>query len=79
MGIIEALSSYSITFPHIHSTHLLVILLGVVVDDVEEAELVDTLGGGDDTEPVTELLLLQELLGPAIDVSLQSWSILRGI
>lgn len=45
--------------------HLLIILLGLVVDDVEEAELVNTLGGGDDTEPVTELLLLEELLGAA--------------
>jgi hypothetical protein len=53
-----------------HSTNpLLVILLSLVVDDVEEAELVDTLGGGDDTEPVTELLLLQELLGPTNPVS----------
>ena len=45
------------------STRLLVILLSLVVDDVEELELVDTLGGGDDTEPVTELHLLEELLG----------------
>lgn len=45
------------------ATRLLVIVLSLVVDDVEEAELVDTLGGGNDTEPVTELLLLEELLG----------------
>ena len=43
--------------------YLLIILLGLVVDNIEEAELVNTLGGGDDTEPVTELLLLEELLG----------------
>ena len=43
--------------------NLLLIILSLVVDDVEEAELVDTLGGGDDTEPVTEMLLLEELLG----------------
>lgn len=43
--------------------HLLLLLLTLVIDDVEEAELVDTLGGGDDTEPVTKLLLLEELLG----------------
>lgn len=43
---------------------LLVILIRLVVDDVEEAELVYALGGGDDAEPVTELLLLEELLGP---------------
>jgi hypothetical protein len=46
------------------TTHLLLILLSLVVDDVVEAELVDTLGGGDDAEPVTELLLLEVLLGP---------------
>lgn len=42
--------------------HLLIVILSLVVDDVEEAELVDTLGGGHDTEPVTKLLLLEELL-----------------
>lgn len=47
-------------------TDLLVILLSLVVDDVVEAELIDTLGGGDDTEPVTELLLLQVLLGAIV-------------
>jgi hypothetical protein len=44
--------------------NLLLILLSLVVDDVVEAELVDALGGRDDTEPVTELLLLEVLLGP---------------
>jgi hypothetical protein len=43
--------------------NLLVVLVGLVVDNVEEAELVDALRGGDDAEPVTELLLLEELLG----------------
>ena len=47
------------------TTHLILILIGLVVDDVEEAELVHALRGGDDAEPVTELLLLEELLGPA--------------
>jgi hypothetical protein len=45
---------------------LLVIILGLVVDHVEEAELVDALGGGNDAEPVTELLLLEELLGAGV-------------
>jgi hypothetical protein len=40
-----------------------------VVDDVVEAELVDTLGGGDDAEPVTELLLLEVLLGAVVSTS----------
>ncbi len=43
---------------------LLVIILVLVVDDVVELELVDTGRGGDDAEPVAELLLLEELLGP---------------
>lgn len=55
------------SFQVVLETTLLVILVSIVVDDVEELELVDTLGGGDDTEPVTELLLLEELLGPGDD------------
>lgn len=47
--------------------HLLVVLVGLVVDDVEELELVNTSGGGDDSEPVTKLLLLEELLCPVFD------------
>lgn len=43
---------------------LLVVVISLVVDDVEELELVHSLRGGDDTEPVTELHLLQEFLGP---------------
>ena len=53
----------------IRTMHLVLILLGIVVDDVEEAELVHALGGRHDAEPVTELLLLEELLGPAVIVS----------
>jgi hypothetical protein len=45
-------------------TNLVLILISLLVDDVVEAELVDALGGGNDAEPVTELLLLEELLGP---------------
>lgn len=49
-------------------SRLLVIIISLVVNDVEELELVNTLGGGDDTQPVTELHLLQELLGPAMHI-----------
>ena len=45
--------------------HLLVILVRLVVNDVEEAKLVHSLRGRDYAEPVTELLLLEELLGAA--------------
>jgi hypothetical protein len=48
----------------IATTRLLVVLLSLVVDDVEELELVHALGGRDNAEPVTELHLFEELLGP---------------
>lgn len=54
------------------ATRLFLIILSLVVDDVVEAELVDTLGGGDDTEPVTELLLLEVLLGA--ELKKRKWS-----
>jgi hypothetical protein len=54
-----------VTLENTSATRLLVILLISVVDDVEEAELVNTLGGRNDAEPITELLLLEELLGAA--------------
>ena len=51
---------------HCNLFRLLVVLVSLVVDDVEEAELVNTLGGGNDAEPVTKLLLLEELLRPTL-------------
>ena len=45
------------------------ILLGVSVD-VEEADLVLVLGGGNNTEELTDLLLLEVLLGEVLEVSL---------
>lgn len=58
---------------------LLVVVISLVVDDVEELELVHSLRGRDDTEPVTELHLLQELLGPVarnitVSILLQMYS-----
>jgi hypothetical protein len=38
----------------------------LIVHDVVEAEFVNTLGGRHDAEPVTELLLLEVFLGPAL-------------
>jgi hypothetical protein len=43
---------------------LLVIILALLVDDIEEAQLIDALAGRDDTQPIAQLLLLEELLGP---------------
>jgi hypothetical protein len=54
---------------HCNLFRLLVVLVSLVVDDVEELELVDTARGGDDAEPVTELLLLEELLGQVLEVA----------
>lgn len=48
----------------------LVLNLILVVRDVEELDLVTLLGGGDDTEPVTELLLAEVLLGQVLEVTL---------
>jgi hypothetical protein len=53
----------------INTIHLLVILIRLIIDNVEEPQLIDTLGRRHDTEPVTELLLLEELLCAIITVS----------
>jgi len=60
--------SLSIT-AFVAANHLLIILLIGVVDNVEEAELVDTLGRRYDTEPISQLLLLEELLCPNPKIS----------
>ena len=49
---------------------LFVILLIVLVGDVEVTELVGALVRGNDTEPVAELVLLEELLGKVLEVTL---------
>lgn len=49
-----------------HTSHLLVIILLGVVDDVEETELVDTLARRYHAKPVAELLLLEVLLRPVV-------------
>jgi hypothetical protein len=54
---------------HCNLFRLLVVLVSLVVDDVEELELVDTARGRDNAEPVTELLLLEELLGQVLEVT----------
>jgi hypothetical protein len=50
-------------------TTLLVFLLSLVVHNVEELELVNALGRRHDTQPVTKLLLLEELLRPRTEES----------
>jgi len=63
--VVVASPILSIVRPSMKTSRLLLVILSLVVDDVEEAELVNTLGGGNDAEPVTELLLLEELLSAA--------------
>lgn len=47
-------------------SYLLVIFISVIVNNVEESELIDTLACRNDSQPISQLLLLQELLGPTI-------------
>lgn len=60
--------------PGLLTPNLILILISLVVDDVVESQFVNTLGDGDDTEPVTELLLLEELLGPAHTISVRRYT-----
>jgi hypothetical protein len=48
---------------------LVLLLLTLLANDVEELEGVLALVGGDDAEPVTKLLLLEELLCQVLDVA----------
>jgi len=48
---------------------LLVILLLIVTNNIVEPKLIHALAGADNTEPVTELLLLQKLLGQVLEVA----------
>jgi hypothetical protein len=60
-------STYAIPNPSKSpESRLLVIIIGVIIDDVEELELVVALRGSDDAEPVAELHLLEELLGTVV-------------
>ena len=45
---------------------LLIILLIGIINNVEESQLINTLGGGDNSEPISQLLLLEELLRPIL-------------
>src|ERR1700760_1528393 len=42
--------------------HLVVVLITLIIDHVVESQLVHALVGGDDAQPVTKLLFLEELL-----------------
>lgn len=48
---------------------LVLLLITLLTNNVEELEAVLALAGADDTEPVTELLLLEKLLGQVLEVA----------
>lgn len=49
-----------------YSSHhsLFIVVITFIVDDIEESELVDALAHADNPQPIPQLLLLEELLGP---------------
>ena len=51
------------------SISLLIIVILLVLHDVEEPKLIDALARANNTEPITQLLLLQELLGEVLEVA----------
>merc|ERR1711934_683031 len=56
-------------------TSLFVVVLGIVVRDVEVAQLVHALRRGNDVHIVAQLLLLQVLLGQVLEVALREWEL----
>ena len=52
-----------------YRTHLLIIVISILVDNVEEAQLVDTLAGADHPQPIAQLLFLEELLRQVLQIS----------
>jgi len=53
----------------VRRTHLLVIILTLIVYNVEESQLIDTLASRNDPQPISQLLLLEELLRQVLQVS----------
>jgi hypothetical protein len=53
--------------------HLLLVLLLIICVDDEVAKLVRVLIGGNDVQPITEVVLLEVLLGKVLQVSLGEW------
>jgi len=47
---------------------LLIVLILIVSHNIVEPKLINTLRGADDPQPVTQLLLLEELLSQVLDV-----------
>jgi len=56
-------------------TRLLLLLLAIITGDVIETELVDILRGCDNSNPVSEGVLLQELFSEVLKVPLREWNV----
>jgi hypothetical protein len=49
--------------------HLVIILISLLIHHIEESELVDTLACSHNSQPVTQLLLLEEFFRPGISLA----------
>ena len=49
--------------------HLLVIILRILTNNVVEPKLINTLGSRHNPQPITQLLLLQKLLGQVLEIT----------
>ncbi|MBY8978551.1 hypothetical protein KHP62_22390, partial [Rhodobacteraceae bacterium NNCM2] len=59
---------YHLSILDVICNHLFIILLSIITNNVEESQFVNALGGGDNTEPISQLVLLEELLGQVLEV-----------
>lgn len=58
--------------PTVSYSYSFIIIIRLIVDDVEEAKLVDALARADDAEPIAQLLFLEEFLRAVLCVD-QRW------
>ena len=57
--------------PTVSYSYSFIIIIRLIVDDVEEAKLVDALARADDAEPIAQLLFLEEFLRAVLCVLVQ--------
>jgi len=51
------------------SSHLLIIILLSIVNNIEESQLIDTLAGRNHSEPISQLLFLEEFLRQVLEIT----------
>jgi len=54
---------------------VLVLVVGLLVVDLEVSQLVGVLGGGNNSQPIPEVVLLQVLLGQVLQIPLGEWDV----